>query len=248
MDLNHLKQKHNVYYLTPEDTKFSEYYIAVREKENRVLSDNDVRKLPYLKRNEWLLREKSTERILNYISKKSNTLNLLDIGCGNGWFTNKMAEISKRNRIIGIDVNSLELEQASRVFKTKNINFVYADIFKATTFFEAQFDIITLNGSIQYFKDLPLLKSHLYSFLKPKGEIHILDSPFYNASQIAQAKKRTADYYSQIGIPNMAANYYHHDEKYIAEFEMLYTAKRSIFHRFLNRKDSPFSWYRFRKI
>jgi ubiquinone/menaquinone biosynthesis C-methylase UbiE len=247
MDFSHSTQLQNVYYLTPENPKFSMYYLDVREKENRVLSDTQVRKLPYLDIHEWAFRIKPTERFTNYIDSKDDELQILTIGCGNGWFSNKIAEVSEKNQVIGLDVNCEELEQAARIFKKKNLSFVYADIFKVSEQLEAQFDIIALNGAIQYFEDFEALMTLLQSFLKPKGEIHIIDSPFYKTGEISTAKERTNAYYTELGVPEMAAHYYAHDLNLIKNFDVLYTYKRNIINKILGRKDSPFSWYRFIK-
>lgn len=247
LDFSRITQQKNVYYLTPEDTSFSKHYLAVREKEARILTDAEVRKLPYLDRDEWPFRVKSTERFINYVVAKKTESYILTIGCGNGWFSNKIAEVTPQNEVIGLDVNREELEQAVRVFKKKNLKFVYADIFKISETFEAKFDIITLNGAIQYFENFEVLITLLKSFLKPKGEIHIIDSPFYKETEILAAKERTQEYYSELGVPEMTENYFHHDEQFVQNFDVLYTYKRNIIHKILGKKDSPFSWYRFIK-
>ncbi|KAB8151963.1 methyltransferase domain-containing protein [Kordia sp. TARA_039_SRF] len=188
LDFSRITQQEGVYYLTPEDAGFSKHYLAVREKENRILTDADVRKLPFLNRDEWPYRVKSTERFINYIATKKQPQTILTIGCGNGWFSNKIAEVSSENAIIGLDVNREELEQAARVFKKDNLYFIYADIFKIPASFHGKFDSITLNGAIQYFKDFEGLMQLLQSFLTENGEIHIIDSPFYKTNEIAAAK------------------------------------------------------------
>lgn len=245
IDLNTTKKQNNVFYLTPENKSFSDFYLRVRKNENRLLTDEDILKLPHLKRYEWPLRIKSTQRFLDYLSNKKSELTILDIGCGNGWFTNKIATASSKNIIIGLDVNKLELEQATRLFKSKNLSFVYADIFEVDTVFDAQFDIITLNGSIQYFEGFKATIVKLKTFLKPKGEIHIIDSPFYKSEDIHDAKKRTLKYYSKIEVPEMAANYFHHDRKLVQNFEILYQKKNTFWDKVTKRNDSPFSWMRY---
>lgn len=247
MDFSNVTQLQNVYYITPEDPSFSKVYLAVREKEQRILTDTEVRKLPYLQKYEWPFRVKSTERFISYIAEKNDPMKILTIGCGNGWFSNKIAAVSEENQVIGLDVNREELEQAARIFPKKNIQFVYADIFKVSEQFESQFDIITLNGAIQYFEDFEGLMTLLNTFLKAKGEIHIMDSPFYKATEIPTAKERTKAYYTELGVPQMAANYYAHDLNLVKDFDVLYTYKRNIINKILARKNSPFSWYRFIK-
>ena len=246
LDFSRITQQQNVYYLTPEDPSFSKHYLAIREKENRVLSDTEVRKLPYLPKDEWPYRIKSTERFLTHVAKKKHPQHILTIGCGNGWFSNKIAEVSTENQVVGLDVNREELEQAARIFKKKNLHFVYADIFKISKKCETLFDIITLNGAIQYFQDFEGLLSLLKTFLTENGEIHIIDSPFYKMEEIAAAKERTKNYYTELGVPEMTSHYHHHDEKTVRDFEVWYAYKKNIIHKILGKKDSPFSWYVFK--
>lgn len=239
---NHIEK--NVIYLTGVAHSFSDIYIAVREKEHRILTDKDVAILPYLKRNEWEYREKSTERFVSYISSKKEVQTILDVGCGNGWFTHTIAKAAKNNNVIGIDVNRKELEQAARLFKRNNLQFIYGDIFKIKSTFEQQFDIITLNSCVQYFPNFKALLSVLNSFLKPGGELHIIDSPFYKKDQITAARERTQMYYKTIGVPEMAKNYFHHNQNLLVSFDALYKNNRKLINKILSRKDSPFSWYR----
>ncbi|MBC3845570.1 class I SAM-dependent methyltransferase [Winogradskyella echinorum] len=247
MDFSQLHIKNNVVYITEETNSFSDVYIAVRQKEQRILTDKEVALLPKLKRNEWEFRVKSTERFINYIDSKKEALNILDVGCGNGWFTNAISNVSEKNKVIGLDVNRNELEQAARVFKRQNLQYVYCDIFKKESGFKQQFDIITLNSCVQYFPDFRKLISTLKMFLKPNGEIHIIDSPFYKASQITEAKQRTLNYYNKLGFPEMASHYFHHSIDNLDEFEHLYTNKHKLLNKILNKKDSPFPWIRFIK-
>jgi len=99
---------------------------------------------------------------------------------------------------------------------------------------------------VQYFPDFKLLLSNLKSFLKPQGEIHIIDSPFYKQNEIADAKQRTITYYTDLGFPEMASNYFHHLKSAIQDFEVLYKPKNRFFSKILSRKESPFYWLRLR--
>jgi ubiquinone/menaquinone biosynthesis C-methylase UbiE len=247
IDFSIFETKNNDVFITDEITSFSEAYLKVREKEQRILSDDDVLKLPHLNKFEWPQRVKSTKRFIDYISKKKQALTILDLGCGNGWFTNKIAEISKQNTIVGIDINKEELEQATRLFKAENIKFVYANVFECNAIFKDEFDIISINGSIQYFEDFEGLITQLKKFLKPGGEIHIIDSPFYKTDDIPEAKKRTLEYYTKLGVPEMAQFYYHHSVMCVKNFSVLYKNKTTLFRKFLKSKDSPFMWLKFTK-
>ncbi|MBF04131.1 MAG: SAM-dependent methyltransferase [Flavobacterium sp.] len=242
MHLEYLYIQKNVCYLSEKKIEKETAYIAVRAKENRILTDNEVAQLPFLKTKEWPTRTKSCSRFISYLTTKNNNLNILDLGCGNGWFSNQLASVSPNHFVIGLDVNSLELEQATRVFKKKNLQFVYGDIFKIPHSFLEKFDIIVLNGVIQYFSDFDIVISTLQSFLKPNGEIHIIDSPFYEKEEIQNAKKRTRDYYTNLGFPEMANHYFHHTYPKISTYKILYKPKKSIYNLIFNRNDSPFLW------
>lgn len=250
MDLSTFKKQKGVSILSKVNTAFSDEYLSLRNKENRILTDYEVRLLPMISKeninySEWKTRKETANRFINYLRTKNQKLTILDIGCGNGWFSNKINEL--KHNVIGLDINMQELEQANRVFNQNsknNIQFVYASVFQSNIPFSNKFDIITLNASVQYFPDFKLLMSNLKLFLKPNGEIHILDSPFYNVSEIKSAKKRTLDYYTNMGFPEMTENYFHHDEKLISNFEVLYQPKKAIFSKIFGKKDSPFLWLR----
>jgi len=248
-----LYTKNGIGYLTEKESHFELDYIEIRQKENRVLTDNEVLQLPKTtstnpNKKEWQLREKSTKRIVDYISTKKRNLSILDIGCGNGWFTNHLSLLSETIEVTGLDVNSEELEQAVRLFDSPNIDFLYGDIFKLRSHFKGQFDIIILNASVQYFSNFETLFIVLKSYLKPKGEIHIIDSPFYKKEQIINAKKRTVNYYTQMGFPRMAANYFHHEVSLINDFQVFHQYNRSYLDKFLSKNDSPFPWLCYKKI
>src|SRR5437870_3853887 len=112
-------------FLSKYKPDFEAVYIEMRKKERRLLSDEQVKHLPHKTtieksiNNEWKLRAKTFKRFSDYVSKNSFK-NILDLGCGNGWFSNKLAAIQKKGKVTGLDMNKQELEQAVRIFG--NIN------------------------------------------------------------------------------------------------------------------------------
>ena len=243
-----IKIQNGVYVGSPINTSFSDSYIEVRDIEGRVYSDEIVSILPYLSKkhkqyNEWKLRQKSTNRFLDYLKDAENKT-LLEVGCGNGWFTARCS--TKVKRAIGVDVNFPELEQAARVFKNENLKFTYWDVFTETPF-NQKFDIIVLNACVQYFPGFERLKSRLLDLITSDGEIHIIDSPFYLNEELEQAKQRTEAYYQEIGVSEMIKNYYHHSFDLIQDFEILYQPINSKLIKLIKGKDMPFGWYRFKR-
>lgn len=237
-----------VVYLSPPNPAFSDTYLGIRDKENRVLSDAEVERLPETlsqqpHHKEWRLRKKSADRFIAYLKDKKQPLHILDIGCGNGWMSRAMGKL-EGVYVEAVDMNPVELEQAQRTKGDANVTYVHADIFQMAPHFMDRFDLVLLNASVQYFAELPALLRQLKEFLKANGAIHIMDSPFYNKSEVTAAKKRTEAYYTQMGFEHMAQWYYHHSWNNLPPHELLYDPKgRSALVKKW-KPDSPFPWIR----
>ena len=201
------------YTLTADDA-FEEIYAAVREKEGRVYTDRQVARLPEIDvthkyAQEWRARTISSQRFINYLSKKEQPLHILEIGCGNGWLANKLAGIPQ-TKVTGLDTSRLEIDQARRVFKNVNLKFINSEFTKADFANNERFDVIVFAASLSYFPSVKTVIGDVFSLLKPRGEIHVLDTPFYDNQTAGTAIKRCRDYYNDMGYPAMADNYYHH--------------------------------------
>ena len=236
--------------LVPGDTEasphFEENYIALRRKEQRLYSDEEVLKLPDVASHhphhlEWLLRKKATDKLLQWMQKKQQSLQVLEVGCGNGWLAAQLATVSD-SHVIGCDINFTELQQATAVFHTiPHLHFMYGDI-RSGLFKESSFDCIIFAASIQYFPSLPEIINSALVLLKPGGELHILDSPFYKEADIPAAQKRTAAYYNSLGFSNMASYYFHHSMTSLRDFdyELLYNPASPVY--FFSKHKNPFPW------
>jgi ubiquinone/menaquinone biosynthesis C-methylase UbiE len=250
MSVQTLFIKKGVYYLSEyKANEFENLYLKVRKKENRIYDDKLLRMLPDIKNshplvNEWKIRKNSLQKIGTYLKSKSKNLNIMELGCGNGWLTHHLAMI-KKSYVIGVDINKHELEQAARVFNNfNNHKFFYADIF-ADYFELGDFDIIILASSLQYFMDINNLMERLFYLIKREGEIHILDSPIYDPSEILVAQKRTKKYYEKLDCPEMSKYYYHHTIDKLKRYKpvFLYSQKKQSFYsRLFKTIDSPFPW------
>ncbi|HEV3414609.1 MAG TPA: class I SAM-dependent methyltransferase [Puia sp.] len=148
---------------------------------HNLYSDREVAQLPYLiashPRNlEWTNRIASTDRLVRYLSIHKKAAGILEIGCGNGWLSRRLADVPG-SRVIGLDPNLGELRQAARIFrKQRNLKFIYGE-FYSDVLRELSFDIIVMAATIQYFPSLPQLVSDALCYLRPHGELHLLDSP-----------------------------------------------------------------------
>jgi ubiquinone/menaquinone biosynthesis C-methylase UbiE len=227
---------------------FEKKYISIRCMENRLYSDSEVAALPEIRRDhthfrEWKIRKESSRKIISYLTMKKRKLNILEIGCGNGWLSHALSRIPATN-IVGLDINFTELQQAATVFNEQsNLKFVYGDIYSGALKDEI-FDIILFSASIQYFRSCPKIINNCLHRLRPNGEIHIMASPFYKSGEIEAAKKRSLDYYSSLGFPEMTDYYFHHDIDELKSFRhgILYNPF-SLLNRISKNKD-PFYWIR----
>ncbi|MGB5531204.1 MAG: class I SAM-dependent methyltransferase [Ignavibacteriaceae bacterium] len=245
--------KDGIYFLSEINNEFESIYLKVRAKENRIYSADELEILPFASdsnphKKEWNLRAKSFLRFKKYLKEKKGNLNVLDLGCGNGWLSGQLAKMFTHN-FYCIDVNFAELKQGKNTFKSDQIKFVYADIF-TSEIPNSTFDIVILNASTQYFPDLKRLIHKLLAVIKNRGEIHIFDSPIYSETEVESAKQRTKDYYSSMSFSGMTNYYHHHIWKELSGFnyKVLYNPL-SFINKFnkLIINDSPFPWIRLLK-
>ncbi|HTE27808.1 class I SAM-dependent methyltransferase [Flavitalea sp.] len=219
-------------------------YIALREKEGRMVSDEELLKLPevnvfHIHQKEWRIRKKSCGHLLNYVAKKNRPLKILEIGCGNGWLSNRLAGVPK-TEVTGLDINVIELKQASKVFAHRtNLSFVPGDI-RDGVLGNNRFDLIVFAASVQYFSSFIEIISSAKKLLKVNGEIYITDSMFYNQKDIEMAKARSDAYFNAVGFPEMSAWYFHHPITALEYFNYKILYQPGDFLQKLFGNDDPF--------
>lgn len=226
---------------------FEELYIAVRQQEKRIYTDEQLQLLPdvdHVYYDEWKIRKRSSERLTEYLASRDKSLKILEVGCGNGWLSAKLANIPG-TKVTGLDINQVEIDQANRVFKRDNLEFVY-DSFTESAFENEQFDTIVFAASLQYFSSVINVMKQALAMLKKGGEVHVIDTPFYKPDETGKATERSQQYYTSLGIPEMAEHYFHHSisEFWGFKYEILFDPT-SIFNMIF--KKDPFYWVCIRK-
>ncbi|HTA28269.1 MAG TPA: class I SAM-dependent methyltransferase [Bacteroidia bacterium] len=218
-------------------------YIHIRKKEGRVYSNETVKHLPNFPGNlqlhsEWKVRKKSSNKLIRYLTLKKQPLQILEVGCGNGWLSNSLSQISG-SEVMGVDLNIIELGQAAESFSGKsNLKFAYYDIFDPFPF-EIKFDVIVIAAAIQYFPDPQKLIGRLLELLHADGEIHIIDSPIYTSeSEALEAKKRSKDYFLKQGVPEMSQYYFHHSNAFLKNYSFR-QIKPSLLEKALRKSQFP---------
>ena len=225
---------------------FEQLYIDLRRKENRIYSDEEVLKFPLVEfahphSKEWGIRKASSDRLISFLSSLGKELKILEVGCGNGWLSNKLSNIPG-SFVIGMDINQAELQQARRVFgKVHNLRFRNAVPF-ADLLTTEYFDVIVFAASIQYFNNFSDIIVFALHHLNANGQIHIIDSHFYKEEEIENARKRTAAYFAELGFPTMSEYYFHHSFHSLKPFKhtFLFNPKKQINKMF--SRDRLFPW------
>ena len=225
---------------------FEELYLKARKHENRIYTDKEVALLPnfYLDHpheKEWKIRKHSCQQLIDYLTNKKTPLEILEVGCGNGWLSAKLSSVFA-SHVKGIDINSVEITQAKRVFtKTRNLEFINCSL-EDELLNKYKFDIIVFAASIQYFSSLKDILKKSFSYLKPGGEVHIIDSPFYEQNEIEAAGQRSKKYYTSIGFPEMNDHYFHHSLEEIRIFPYKTLYNPNSFFNSLKKNKNPLYW------
>lgn len=74
---------------------------------------------------------------------------VLDVGCGIGYVSSKLAE--KASIVVGIDINKKQIEIAKKKNNKSNIKYVLADIFDYD--FNEHFDYVVLSNVLEHIKE-----------------------------------------------------------------------------------------------
>jgi SAM-dependent methyltransferase len=228
----------------PTDSRqFEPAYISLRRKEGRMYTDDEVLQLPNVPPGhqlvgEWKQRKRSAHRLESYLRSKKQALNILEIGCGNGWLSHRLSCIPNVT-VTGTDINETELLQALRVFQKDNLNFFTGDIRELDL--RPPFDAIVFAASFQYFFPAASILDRCLQLLQDDGEVHIIDTAFYSEADAVLARQRSAVYFLSMGAADMNAFYFHHTEQSLADYRWRYRHKPNAWSRFFFRT-TTFPW------
>jgi ubiquinone/menaquinone biosynthesis C-methylase UbiE len=225
---------------------FVDEYTELRKKEGRTYSDTEVLNLPSISSShafykEWAIRKRSCKKLLRYIKKKGQVQNILEVGCGNGWLSAQLATNMDAD-VIGLDINDTELEQARKLFSpVQNLSFINGDI-DDEILLDKKFDIIVFAASIQYFESIQKIVAIALEHLTPRGEVHILDTNFYEVPEVILAQQRTKQYYDSIGFSGMEEHYFHHTLNELTIFQYKILFNPASWCNKLSFNKTPFYW------
>jgi trans-aconitate methyltransferase len=112
---------------------------------------------------------------------------VLDLGCGDGALTAQLADLVPAGSVVGLD-SSPSMLAAARRRQSKNLSFELGDINALA--FEAEFDLVFSNATLQWVKDHELLYRNVLHCLREGGLVRFNFAADGNCSNFIQVVRR----------------------------------------------------------
>lgn len=186
-------QANGIWQMIPADRmgryeQFIHEYETVRKAENRGSGDPAFyHKLPVTLASHpaaamWRQRAHSyhifLERILKPVERMAGKLTLIDMGAGNGWLSNRLAERGHTVAAVDLTVNAFDGLGVHTAY-THAFTPIQAE-FDYLPLAENQFDGVIFNASFHYSADYAKTLTEAARLIKPHGFIAVVDSPVYS--------------------------------------------------------------------
>ena len=194
--------------------QFVREYETVRRAEGRG-ADNPAyyRALPYQDLSgrtptDWKIRAVSFDafvaKALAPLEQHSPALRVLDLGAGNGWLSNRLAQRGHAVAAVDLSVNDFDGLGCHRYYDT-----VFAPLqaeFARLPFPDRSADLVIFNASLHYSIRIHDTLAEAIRLLKPRGRLVILDSPVYAdaASGKKMVSEREDQFSKRFGFPSNA--------------------------------------------
>ncbi len=195
--------------------QFMQEYETVREQEGRASADPDYyRALPFKDLNgrfsaDWRIRATTyrafVDRVIAPLEiKLRRPLRIVDLGAGNCWLSNRLAERGHSVAAIDLVTNGSDGLGAHRHYAT-SFTPIQAE-FDRLPLGSLQADIVIFNGSFHYSTDFEETLGEALRVLRADGEVVILDSPIYRdpSSGSAMVAERESRFAARFGFPSNA--------------------------------------------
>lgn len=167
---------------------FVEEYDAIRSAEGRGSEDSAYyRALPFEDRtgrheSDWRVRAQSYRTLVDRVVRPleagtDRPLRVLDLGAGNGWLSNRLAEQGHRPMAVDLRTDDRDGLGAIRHYET-SFPAVRAD-FRELPFGSGTFDLVVFNASFHYAPDYELVLEEALRVLHRRGRVAVVDTPVY---------------------------------------------------------------------
>ncbi|MGA7669496.1 MAG: methyltransferase [Nitrolancea sp.] len=195
--------------------QFMQEYETVRKQEGRSSPNSAYyHSLPFEDltgrfRADWRIRATTyrtfVDRVISPLEiKLRRPLRVLDLGAGNCWLSNRLAERGHSVAAIDLMTNDSDGLGAHRHYATSFIP-IQAE-FDRLPLGSLQADIAIFNGSFHYSTDFEETLREALRVLRADGEVVILDSPIYRdtSSGAAMVAERESQFAARFGFPSNA--------------------------------------------
>ncbi|MCA9930789.1 MAG: methyltransferase domain-containing protein, partial [Anaerolineales bacterium] len=198
--------------------RFIREYETVRLQEGRS-SENPAyyRTLPFhdltgRRTEEWHIRARSFLTLLtnvlepqsSVLSPQSSVLTVLDLGAGNGWLSNRLAEKGHAVTAVDLMVNTFD-GLGAHIHYEHNFVAVQAE-YDRLPLMDDQFDLVIFNASFHYAVDYATTLTEACRVLRPEGKVVIMDTAVYHNPAAGQqmVREREAQFQKTYGFPSNA--------------------------------------------
>ncbi len=109
----------------------------------------------------------------------SGPLRILDLGCGTGEITRRLADLYPQAQIVGVDIleSNLDLARRENSAHVLRVHYETGDAF-ALKFAHATFDLVVCRHMSQSVPDFPLVLDEIGRVLRPGGWLHLLSEDY----------------------------------------------------------------------
>jgi trans-aconitate 2-methyltransferase len=128
------------------------------------------------------------ERLIDELGLKGHE-HVLDLGCGDGRLTARLAEQVPQGRVLGIDASQNMIDQARRNHVRENLEFRLADINALA--FDRKFDVMYSNATLHWIKDHRRLLTNVHRALGPGGMVRFNFAGQGNCADFFEVVRRT---------------------------------------------------------
>jgi SAM-dependent methyltransferase/uncharacterized protein YbaR (Trm112 family) len=204
-------------FLLPERQAFFERFIQdyeiIRREEGRgAISAAYYQALPFRDLSgkfsaAWRIRACSYQAFLDRVLLPTETsalrqLKILDLGAGNGWLSNRLAQ--RGHHVAAVDLTTNPYDGLGTwTYYTTAYEPIQAE-FDRLPLAEAQCDFVIFNASFHYSLNYQTTLRESLRVLKHQGQLVILDTPVYHdpSSGLQMVQEREASFSRQYGIPS----------------------------------------------
>lgn len=166
---------------------FIREYETVRQAEGRSDSAEAYAQLPYTSPDHplakmWQQRAISYEAFLEIVlipkERNSKQLTILDLGAGNGWMSNRLAERGHCVAAVDLTINGFDGLGVHQHYDHEIVS-IQAE-FDHLPLASEQFDLAVFNASLHYSADYVTTLTEALRVLKPAGTLAVIDTPVYH--------------------------------------------------------------------